>query len=193
MDLLRPLHRLRPGVHLPWFLHDYLPESLQKYAPDSAYDEIIPLLLVCLIVFYWYLSRGPLGKIPGPFTARISRLWMAKHSWDGDMHRTMVDLHQRYGKLVRTGPNEVSVSDLTAIKQIYGQHSYCPRYADTKSHKEPVPSSGRAIGIASGRGTASLTFSRNEMSGSTRLNGGSSAEFILWRLSKIWKSMSMML
>ncbi|MCJ1225072.1 hypothetical protein MMC12_001721 [Toensbergia leucococca] len=32
----------------------------------------------------------------------------------------MIDLHQRYGKLVRTGPNEVSVSDLAAIKKIYG-------------------------------------------------------------------------
>ena len=43
-----------------------------------------------------------------------------KHSWQGNMHRTMIDLHERYGKLVRTGPNEVSVSDLLAIKQIYG-------------------------------------------------------------------------
>ncbi|MCJ1451493.1 hypothetical protein MMC28_001830 [Mycoblastus sanguinarius] len=32
----------------------------------------------------------------------------------------MIDLHRRHGKLVRTGPNEVSVSDLSAIKKIYG-------------------------------------------------------------------------
>lgn len=36
------------------------------------------------------------------------------------MHRTMINLHKRHGKLVRTGPNEVSVSDLSAIKSIYG-------------------------------------------------------------------------
>lgn len=32
----------------------------------------------------------------------------------------MIALHQRHGKLVRTGPNEVSVSDLAAIKKFYG-------------------------------------------------------------------------
>lgn len=37
------------------------------------------------------------------------------------MHRTMIALHQKHGKLVRTGPNEVSVSDIAAIKKIYGR------------------------------------------------------------------------
>ena len=32
----------------------------------------------------------------------------------------MIKLHKKHGKLVRTGPNEVSVSDLSAIKKIYG-------------------------------------------------------------------------
>lgn len=32
----------------------------------------------------------------------------------------MSDLHNECGRLVRAGPNEVSVSDLTAIKVIYG-------------------------------------------------------------------------
>ena len=40
------------------------------------------------------------------------------------MHRTMVGLHKKHGKLVRTGPNEVSVSDLTAIKKIYGEYHH---------------------------------------------------------------------
>jgi hypothetical protein len=35
------------------------------------------------------------------------------------MHRTMITLHAKHGKLVRTGPGKVSVSDLTAIKKIY--------------------------------------------------------------------------
>ena len=36
------------------------------------------------------------------------------------MHRTMIALHAKHGLLVRTGPNEVSVSDLNSIKTIYG-------------------------------------------------------------------------
>lgn len=36
------------------------------------------------------------------------------------MNTTMMHLHSKYGSLVRVGPNEVSVSDLAAIKAIYG-------------------------------------------------------------------------
>ena len=78
------------------------------------------LVLCFSFLAYLRLLGGPLGRIPGPFGARLSRVWMVKHSWQGDMHRTMIALHQRHGKIVRTGPNEVSVSDLAAIKKIYG-------------------------------------------------------------------------
>ncbi|KAK0659902.1 Pisatin demethylase [Lasiodiplodia hormozganensis] len=76
------------------------------------------LAIFAYVVYQLYLS--PLAKIPGPFSAKLSRLWITKHSWDGDMHRTVIELHNKHGNLVRTGPNEVSVADLSAIKKIYG-------------------------------------------------------------------------
>lgn len=88
-----------------------VPLSIQQVAP-----------LLCSLILLGLLSSfafDPLRKIPGPLPARFSRLWMVKHSFQGDMHRTMIELHQKYGKLVRTGPREVSVSDLAAIKKIY--------------------------------------------------------------------------
>jgi cytochrome P450 len=36
------------------------------------------------------------------------------------MSVTMIALHKKYGPLIRTGPNEVSVADLSAIRTIYG-------------------------------------------------------------------------
>ncbi|KAK8216419.1 cytochrome P450 [Phyllosticta capitalensis] len=63
---------------------------------------------------------SPLANIPGPFSASISRYWITKQSWTDDFHRTMIRLHEEHGNLVRTGPNEVSVADLKAIKKIYG-------------------------------------------------------------------------
>jgi cytochrome P450 len=39
------------------------------------------------------------------------------------MNRVMIQLHEKYGNLVRTGPNEVSVASLPAIKKIYGAGS----------------------------------------------------------------------
>jgi len=75
-------------------------------------------LLAAYTIYQQYFH--PLASIPGPFWASLSRLWMTKHSWDGDMNVTMIDLHEKHGDLVRTGPNEVSVSNLAAIKSIYG-------------------------------------------------------------------------
>lgn len=37
-------------------------------------------------------------KIPGPFLARITSLWELKKVVHGDLHKTMIKLHERYGK-----------------------------------------------------------------------------------------------
>lgn len=81
--------------------------------------------LVAAIFIYVLYFRffHPLASIPGPFAASLSRLWLAKHVWDADMIWTVMDLHKKHGPLVRTGPNEVSVSDIAAVKQIYGAGS----------------------------------------------------------------------
>lgn len=92
------------------------------YSPLTSWISFTLLGPALLLTFYLLYTRflSPLSSIPGPFPASLSRLWLLKHSWDGDMHRTMLSLHAKHGKLVRTAPDEVSVSDLTAIKKIYG-------------------------------------------------------------------------
>lgn len=86
------------------------------------YLIIFPVVATASWVFYQRFF-SPLAKVPGPFLASISRIWITKHSWDGDMNRVMIQLHEKYGNLVRTGPNEVSVALLPAIKKIYGAGS----------------------------------------------------------------------
>jgi cytochrome P450 len=86
-------------------------------------DSGILISIVFTILAIYITSifiRDPLSRIPGPVSARFSRLWMVQHSFSGDMHTTMIALHKKHGKLVRTAPNEVSISDPTAIKTIYG-------------------------------------------------------------------------
>jgi hypothetical protein len=79
---------------------------------------LVVILASLYILYQRFLS--PLASIPGPVEASLSRLWLIKHTWKGDMHREMLKLHAKHGKLVRTGPNEVSITDLNAIKKIYG-------------------------------------------------------------------------
>jgi hypothetical protein len=94
---------------------------LERDQPTAYALIFLFTLLVPFLAHAIYLRfLSPLSSIPGPLSASLSRLWLLKHSWDGDMHRTMITLHAKHGKLVRTGPDEVSVSDLTAIKKIYG-------------------------------------------------------------------------
>ena len=64
---------------------------------------------------------------------------MIKHSWQGDMHRAMIELHKKHGKLVRTSPNEISVPDLSAIKKIYGagnKFAKSPWYSVRQEHRK---------------------------------------------------------
>ncbi|KAJ5923157.1 Cytochrome p450 family protein [Penicillium verhagenii] len=44
---------------------------------------------------------------------------MAKQAYGDSFHRTNIALHEKHGKLVRTGPNEVSVADLGLVKKIF--------------------------------------------------------------------------
>ncbi len=91
--------------------------SPPSYLAPQLY--LVPLAaFLAYVVYIRFFS--PLAGIPGPFSASLSRLWLIQHSIRGDMHRVTIDLHKRHGKLVRTGPKEVSVSDLSAVKKIYG-------------------------------------------------------------------------
>ena len=69
------------------------------------------LTIAALFGLYVAYQRllSPLARVPGPFAASFSPLWLTQHSWRGGTHRVMIDLHAKYGKVVRTGPNEVSV------------------------------------------------------------------------------------
>jgi hypothetical protein len=85
----------------------------------TPYIFALPLLfLLSYAIYQIYIS--PLSAVPGPFTASLSRLWITQQSWAGATHRTMISLHSKHGSLVRTAPNEVSISSLPAIKKIYG-------------------------------------------------------------------------
>ncbi|KAI6889412.1 cytochrome P450 [Hortaea werneckii] len=97
--------------------------ALPSVWPDLSHMSLLLLAGLSLLTISYVLYQRffhPLASVPGPFWASISRLWITKHSWDGDMSVTMIALHKKHGTLVRTGPNEVSVADLSAIKTIYG-------------------------------------------------------------------------
>ncbi|KAI0878449.1 isotrichodermin C-15 hydroxylase [Hypoxylon argillaceum] len=62
----------------------------------------------------------PLRRFPGPFLQRASTIpWAIQHSTGVQAHRTQKH-HERYGPVVRIGPNHLSFTDPAAWKDIYG-------------------------------------------------------------------------
>jgi hypothetical protein len=76
----------------------------------------VPLGIVC-----WLLqSYLRLRHIPGPFLAAWSNLPRVSWVVSNKAHVIHISLHRKHGRLVRFGPNMISVSDPAEISQIYG-------------------------------------------------------------------------
>ncbi|KAJ7131447.1 cytochrome P450 oxidoreductase [Mycena epipterygia] len=62
----------------------------------------------------------PLAELPGPIEARTGLLsWKSRRAVKLDMGWKLLELHERYGKVVRIARNEASICDPTAIEKIY--------------------------------------------------------------------------
>lgn len=87
-------------------------QDILRYAPFIG----IAILSVLVINYF----RNPLRSVPGPFWAKFSNLWLVYHTRQGRMHRKMIELHGKYGPLVRLGPHEISTADIDSLRTIYG-------------------------------------------------------------------------
>ncbi|KAK0609956.1 cytochrome P450 [Bombardia bombarda] len=79
---------------------------------------LVILLLAGRIIHQLFFH--PLAKFPGPFYTRVSYLAVCKWTLQGRWSHTIKELHQRYGPVVRVGPNTLSFSTVHAARAIYG-------------------------------------------------------------------------
>ncbi|TFK27312.1 high nitrogen upregulated cytochrome P450 monooxygenase 2 [Coprinopsis marcescibilis] len=76
--------------------------------------------LLLSVVLYRISPFHPLADRPGPFICKITKFWGAYIAFKGDTHRYYQQLHQRYGPIVRVGPNELSIVEKDAIAPVLG-------------------------------------------------------------------------
>lgn len=93
--------------------------------PSSVYIQLpvlAAIFAVCLATAYsLYVSNAtPLRKIPGPFLARITKLWIVNITRQHRRHVHDISLHQHYGPVVRIAPKEVLFASPNAVRMIYG-------------------------------------------------------------------------
>ena len=81
-------------------------------------------LAVAVVLFVLECVRltvlSPLQGIPGPFLARVTGLYRLSLVSSGNAPENYRKLHDRYGKILRTAPNHISIADASAIPIIYG-------------------------------------------------------------------------
>lgn len=82
------------------------------------------LLLLLPVIGLAHLTRikfrPGLRNLPGPLLASVSdldRMWSCAEGSQMNYH---IQLHEKYGPLVRVGPKHVSFSDARLIPQVYG-------------------------------------------------------------------------
>ncbi|KAK7445715.1 hypothetical protein VKT23_014710 [Stygiomarasmius scandens] len=80
------------------------------------------LSLLASILVYRLSPFHPLADVPGPVVARITKLWSFYIASTGNMPRVLKRLHDKYGSIVRIGPNEISIVDSEAVEAVYGQN-----------------------------------------------------------------------
>ncbi|KAJ7056673.1 cytochrome P450 [Mycena amicta] len=78
------------------------------------------LCLMTSVVVYRLSPFHPLAQYPGPLLCKISKLWFAGIALHGKQHLYYYQLHQRYGDVVRIGPNELSFRDVNAVLPMMG-------------------------------------------------------------------------
>ncbi|KAI1077187.1 cytochrome P450 [Whalleya microplaca] len=108
---------------------------------SSRYCLILALVVFLLPIFYYAcffiynLYFHPLSKYPGPRLAAATSWWIAFSYARGTGPADYLKLHNQYGPVVRTSPNELSFINQPQWKEIYGHRpSGAPEFTKDKKY-----------------------------------------------------------
>ena len=84
-------------------------------------------LLLSYLCYRLFRTYWSLKHIPGPFWARFTNLQRVSWVRSKRSHEIHANLHDKYGDLVRFGPNMVCISDPAAIATVYPMRPGFPK------------------------------------------------------------------
>lgn len=89
---------------------------------SSFIREFWALIVPSFIVAYFLRNKYAYGihRYPGPFLAGFTDLWRFFDAYGRRSEKTFIALHEKYGDVVRIGPNALSFADPKVLKTIYG-------------------------------------------------------------------------
>ncbi|KAK1547879.1 hypothetical protein CPAR01_01846 [Colletotrichum paranaense] len=104
--------------HSTWF--DWLSVKREMDVMPTILSCISARAMAIIATLFYRLILHPLSHLPGPLPARLTGLWRTTKYIQGDWHDDILSIHDKYGRVVRIAPNEVSVVDEYAMKNLYG-------------------------------------------------------------------------
>ncbi|KAH8893084.1 BcABA1, cytochrome P450 monooxygenase [Thozetella sp. PMI_491] len=94
--------------------------STNSYIPPKESSNIVETrrMMIYLVsqLHSWYRLR----HVPGPWLAHFSYLWLARTTWSGKQWYVLREFGERYGPLVRIGPNYLTTDDAELLRRISG-------------------------------------------------------------------------
>ncbi|CAJ2503754.1 Uu.00g111480.m01.CDS01 [Anthostomella pinea] len=93
--------------------------ALQDYT-SSGLAYAMSLITSSVLIYAGYLILlHPLRKFPGPPLARVTDWFAGLHAFKKDLHLEILRTHDKYGSVVRFGPNRLLFNTVTAYTEIY--------------------------------------------------------------------------
>ena len=80
------------------------------------------LMPICFALFYlipYFITYRSLVKVPGPFIAKFSNIWLGLSARQGRKFAAVDWAHRKYGKVVRVGFNHISIADERGLETVY--------------------------------------------------------------------------
>ncbi|KAF8712378.1 Cytochrome P450 monooxygenase, partial [Rhizoctonia solani] len=81
------------------------------------------LLITYYVVPYLLDPHDYRRRFSGPWLASFTGSWLANSATSGRHYQNLLELHNKYGKFVRVGPNHISIADADALEVVYGHSS----------------------------------------------------------------------
>jgi hypothetical protein len=118
------------------------------------------ILLFTISSFICIRSYARLRHIPGPFVAAWTNL--VRRGWvqTGNLHLIHTEMHQKYGKVFRYGPNHVLIMDPNAIPIIFGHNAKFAKVSisPTMSQTQGTGKSFTSVSLLSSKNRVNQSF-----------------------------------
>ncbi|KAH7325866.1 cytochrome P450 [Stachybotrys elegans] len=86
---------------------------------EAASYALLFLATYWLLIWAYRLLLHPLSRYPGPFLAKLSDFHVGYHVLNQRLHLQTFRDHEKYGPILRHGPNKLVFSNTAALHDIY--------------------------------------------------------------------------